>query len=78
MKEQAGGDAGRERNAEAGGKDQALGPVAPFGEQDSAEETEPRQHRRQDRGDGEFDDERDEQELLAAEGLRDFVLHRDQ
>ena len=52
--------------AETGGEDESLRPVTPLREQDRPEDLEA-QHRREDRGDREIDDQGNEQELVAAE-----------
>jgi hypothetical protein len=67
VEQQARDDARAQRDAETGGKDEALGPVAPFGQQDAAEPPETDEHGREDRGHRHFDDERRQQKLLGGE-----------
>ena len=65
---------GGQRDAEAGGEDQALRPVALLGQQDAPEPRKPHQHRRQDRDNRHLDHQRRQQELLGRERLG-FVRH---
>jgi len=57
-------DAGCQRHPEAGGKDQALRPIALLGQENPAKPGKSHEHRREDRHDGELHHQGDEQELL--------------
>ena len=74
VEEQPRDDPGRQRQAEAGGEDQPLRPVALLGQQDPPEPREPHQHGRQHGHDRELDHQRREQELIGGEQLG-FVRH---
>ena len=67
-------DAGRQRDAEAGGEDEPLRPVTLLGQQDAAEPRKPHQHRRQNRDDRQLHHQRRQQVLLGRQELG-FVRH---
>ena len=69
VEQQARRDAGRQRNAEGEHEDEAVEPAAALENQDVPEPVIARQHRGQDRHDGDLDDERREQELLRGQEL---------
>jgi hypothetical protein len=74
VEEEPGEDAGGQRHAEAGGKNQPLGPVAFFGQEDAPEPREAHQHGGEHGHDGELHHQGDEEELLRREVLG-FVEH---
>jgi hypothetical protein len=57
---------GGERQAEAGGEDEPLGPVALFGQENAAEPGEPDEHRGEHRHDGQLYHQGREQNLLGG------------
>ncbi len=63
VEQEARDDAGGQRQAEAGGKDQPLWPVPLLGQQDPPEPREPHQHRRQHGHDGQLGHKGRQQEL---------------
>ena len=74
VQQQPGQHPDRERNAQAGGEDEAFGPVPLFGEKDAAKPGEPDEHRGEHGHDGELHHQGYEQELLGQEDLG-FVEH---
>ena len=72
-KQEAEGDPGRERNAEAAGEQQSIRPRAALGNQNVAEAMVANQNRGQRRHECDLDDQRRQQELFGREKLR--LLH---
>ena len=67
--QQARGDAGGERNAQAEREQQPVGPGAALGNQDVAEAVVPNQHGRQRGDDRDLDDQRRQQKLIGRQEL---------